>query len=387
MTRLRGPIALLVPDLRPGGAERVVVALANAWRGSSLPVEVIVLRREGALLDALDPGIPVVDLGATRIRRAIMPLVRRLHGNPPAALLANLWPLTVIAPLAARFAGYRGRVVVVEHGLLARGFAGRGWVHAAGLRASLRIAYPLAAARVAVSGGVADHLAGLSRMPRRRFDVIHNPAATGRDHASDPVPKVLAALPRPRILAVGTLRRAKRFDLLLDAFGRMAGAGGASLCILGEGDERNALEQQVRRLGLAGRVVLPGFAQDVGAWYAHADLLVSASDHEGFGNVIVEALEQGLPVVSTDCAAGPREILDGGRYGVLVPSGDAAALAHAMEAALRGGEVDRDALKRRAGDFGVARAANAYLDLLCPGWRPGGCRHGPADRGRAGGAP
>lgn len=366
------PLALLLPDLRVGGAERVVVALAGAWRQQGMPVDVVLLRREGDLLDALDPSIRVFDLEAARFRSAFLPLAGYLRRERPTAVLANLWPLTVIAPFVARAVRYRGRTVVAEHGLLARGFAGRGRLHAAGLRASLRLAYPRADARVAVSAGVADHLAQLSGLARDRFTVIHNPAATGRDHTADAMPVLLGALSPPRILAVGTLKPAKRFDLLLDAFARVARRRVASLCILGEGAERAALEAQARRLGIAERVALPGFVGEVGAWYAHADLLALTSDHEGFGNVIVEALEQGTPVVSTDCEAGPREILAGGRYGRLVPVGDAAAFAAALESALRNDVVDRAALKRRAADFSAARAAAAYLDVLVPG----GCVRG-----------
>src|SRR5690606_26732556 len=137
------------------------------------------------------------------------------------------------------------------------------------------------------------------------------------------------------------------------------------LCILGEGEERPRLQALVDALGLDGRLLLPGYQSDPAPWYAHADLFVLSSDHEGFGNVIVEALEQGVPVVSTDCPSGPREILEGGKYGTLVPVGDAAALASAIDDALSR-EHNHDALKRRAQDFSVDKAADAYLDLLLP---------------------
>jgi glycosyltransferase involved in cell wall biosynthesis len=171
----------------------------------------------------------------------------------------------------------------------------------------------------------------------------------------------------PILLAVGTLKAVKRHDLLVRAFARMPRAD-ATLCILGEGQERAGLETLIGSLGLQDRVLLAGYQADPAPWYAHADLFVLSSDHEGFGNVLVEALEHGLPVVSTNCPTGPHEILEDGKYGRLVPVGDVDALARAMDKALSANH-DREQLKRRALDFSVEKAADAYLDLLLPDWR------------------
>lgn len=363
--RPRPLIAILLPDLRPGGAERMRVELARHWLAQGIDVEFLLLRASGELLALLPDGARIEELRVSSVFSAILPLIRYLRQRRPDALLAAMWSLTVIAPLAARLANYRGRVVVSEHSAFAHTFSAFGWWRRLAMRTSMRLAYPWASARVAVSDGVADHIAGLSGLARDRFEVIYNPAATGLDHTASPVPAPLTDLPRPVVLAVGTLKRQKRFDLLLTAFALLDQRCTASLCILGEGQERTALEAQVASLGLEGKVILPGFTMDTGPWYANADLFVLSSDYEGFGNVIVEALEQGLPVVSTDCEAGPREILADGRYGRLVTVGDVAGLADAMFDALAE-EPERAALKRRAREFSVARAANAYLDLLLP---------------------
>ncbi|WP_372923147.1 glycosyltransferase, partial [Roseovarius sp.] len=126
---------------------------------------------------------------------------------------------------------------------------------------------------------------------------------------------------------------------------------------------RDALLSLAQELGVADRVILAGFHPDPTPFYKTADLFVLSSDYEGFGNVIVEALACGTPVVSTDCPSGPGEILDGGRYGRLVPVGDAPALAKAIETSL-GDTTDRDALIRRADDFAPQIAARKYLDLV-----------------------
>lgn len=172
-----------------------------------------------------------------------------------------------------------------------------------------------------------------------------------------------------KIIAIGTLKSQKRFDRLVHAFAGLPERD-AVLMILGEGGERENIETLAQTLNVAGRVFMPGFTHDPAYYLRRADLFVLSSDYEGFGNVVAEALEQGTPVVSTDCPSGPREILEDGKYGTLVPVGDVDALARAMEDALNR-EHDREALKRRAQDFSVDKAADAYLDLLLPGWREG----------------
>lgn len=374
MTEVSPPmsISVLLPDLRPGGAERMHVQLAEQWLKPGYRVEFVLLRKIGELLASLPSGATVTALDADRMRDALRPLVRYLRKVQPDVLLAAMWPLSVLAPFAARAAGYCGRVVVSEHSPLSLAYADRGYAHRLAMRGSMRMAYPLADACIAVSAGVADDLSTLSGLPRSRFEVIQNPAARCAGVEFLPRPVVLEGVAVPLILAVGTLKKVKRHDLLIDAFSRMPAELGATLCILGEGQERETLERQVAARGLSGRVLLPGYAADTAPWYAHADLFVLSSDYEGFGNVIVEAMEYGLPIVSTDCPAGPAEILCGGEYGRLVPVGNAAALAQAMIAALDE-PCDREALKARARVFSVDRIAERYLDVLLPASRKGAC--------------
>jgi glycosyltransferase involved in cell wall biosynthesis len=358
----------LLPNLTPGGAERLHLNLANDWVSRGFRVEFVLQEKRGQLLSSLPTGM-AVDLKVTRARSLLPPLIRYLKSRQPDALLAAMWPLTVIAPVAARIAGFSGRVVVSEHAPQSLAYKHRGSLHDIVMRSSMALGYRQADACVGVSAGVVNDMATLSGLPRTRFAVIHNPAALGAAVGSPrPLPKALQGVVGPLILSVGTLKAVKRHDLLIDAFARLPVALGATLCILGEGQERATLERQILANGLSGRVLLPGFADKTAPWYAHAALFVLSSDYEGFGNVIVEAMEQGIPVVSTDCPYGPREILDGGRYGTLVPVGDVAALAEAMQDALLC-EHNTEELRCRARDFSVDRAADAYLDVLFPQWR------------------
>jgi glycosyltransferase involved in cell wall biosynthesis len=164
---------------------------------------------------------------------------------------------------------------------------------------------------------------------------------------------------------MGRLHAQKDYPTLLRALRLVRGTIPARLLILGEGPARPEIEALRAGLGLDGAVSMPGFHPDPYPFLAHADLFVLSSLWEGFGNVIVEALACGAPVVSTDCRSGPREILRDGQFGDLVPPGDPEALAAAILATLSRPR-DRAALIARSADFSIDKAARAYLRRLLP---------------------
>jgi glycosyltransferase involved in cell wall biosynthesis len=349
-------IAMLLPSLEAGGAERVTLTLAAEFLAMGDSVDLLLLRREGALLDAVPPGARLVVLGMERLRGAFRPITAYCARERPDALLASMWPLTSIAVWAARRS--RTRVIVVEHNTLS--VSSRGWrlVPRLLLRPILRSSHPRAVARVAVSRGAADDLAQLCGLPLSAVEAIHNPI---------PLPR--AAMPGDasawggtgrRILNVGILKPQKNHRLLLEAFARTARPEDR-LAILGEGGERAVIEHAAQALGIADRLLLPGYVPDPGPWYASADLFVLSSDFEGFANVVVEAMGHGLTVVSTNCPFGPAEILAG--LGRLVPVGDAVALAAAMEAALAAPD-DPATARARAAAFAPGPIAVRYRALL-----------------------
>lgn len=367
-------IAIVLPDLRGGGAERMHVMLAREWISRGFEVDFVLLRARGELLEIAPAKAQLIDLEVERFRSALLPLCRYLKTSRPAVLLAAMWPLTVVAIIASRLSGTKVRTLVSDHNLPSLSYSEKGRIHLGLMRISMSLTYPMADERIAVSKGVATDLSSLSGIGIDRFRVIHNPAAVGVSASgSASLPAELAGIAGPLILSVGALKEVKNQALLIEAFSLLDERMGATLVILGEGGLRSDLEQLVIQRGLQGRVLLPGFSLDTTAWYGRADLFVLSSQHEGFGNVIVEALEQGVPVVSADCPSGPREILSDGKYGRLVPVGDASALAAAMRESLSE-SPDREALKARARDFSVARIADQYLDVLLPGWRGKGCR-------------
>jgi glycosyltransferase involved in cell wall biosynthesis len=363
-------IAILLPDL--GGAERVCLNLANEFAGRGLQVLMVLMRSEGDLLPLLDARVEVVDLGAARVRDALWPLVRHLRKDRPGALLANMWPLTFLAVLARKLARIDTRVVAVEHIAWSATSLVRRKRTAVALKASMKWMQPRVEALLAVSGGAAQDLERFAGLPTGAVRVQYNPvvpAAPKASHATVPE-QDLAWLhgKHRRLIAVGSFKTQKNFPLLLQAFAQLSEKLNARLLILGEGDERPTLESLIRELGLGSTVELPGFVVDPSPYYDCADLFVLSSDYEGFGNVIVEALDHGVPVVSTDCLSGPSEILQHGKYGNLVAVGDVNALARGMLESLQSIH-DHAALKSRARDFAVDIIADQYLEHLLPGWR------------------
>lgn len=362
-------LSILLPDLRGGGAERVCVNLANHWAGTGLNVEMVLMRREGELLAALDPAVAVVDLQAPRPRNLLGPLTRYLRRAQPDAVLANMWPLTILAVVARALARARCRLVVVEHTAWSASAMVARWRTRMSVTLTMRVLLPFADARVAVSDGAARDLERFASLRPCSVQGIGNPVAglASSSAPSTPPERCLAwgQGTHKRVLAVGTLKAVKGYPTLLRAFALLRQRIDARLLILGEGAERARLETLIDELGLRGSVELPGFEAHPAPFFARADVFVLSSTCEGFGNVIVEALEQGCPVVSTDCPSGPREILAGGAYGRLTPVADAPALAEAIGGSLQS-TPDCAALKARAQDYSVHAIARRYLELLLP---------------------
>lgn len=359
-------IALYLPSLRGGGAERVLVILANAFAERGYFVDLVLASAEGPYLNEVADAVRVVDLKSSRVLTSLPGLVSYLRRERPAALLSAMGHANVVALLARDLAWVPTRVVISERSNFSVSLAhANRWAQMLGR--PMRLLYRRAEGIIAISGGVADDLARQTRIPRDRIDVVYNPLEIGRVQAlsRQTVEMQFATTSQgPLVIAVGRLVEQKGFSSLLRAFARLRSARQAQLCILGNGPLRTTLEAEVEALGLSADVILPGFLENPFVLMRHADLFVLSSGWEGFGNVLVEAMACGTPVVSTDCPSGPAEILEDGRWGRLVPVGDEAALAEAMAATLD--DTEQPDVAARAAEFSVDRAAVAYLAAMLP---------------------
>ena len=244
-----------------------------------------------------------------------------------------------MAITANELSGATTRVAVSVHTTLSEAVPNVGNLRGRLVRYCVQLFYPLAYAVVAVSQGVAEDLICTTRIPESKVRVIYNPVVTPElfVRASEPLdhPWFIPGEP-PVVLGVGSLRGAKDFATLIRAFALLRKEYPARLIILGEGQERPQLEALVRELGIEEDVILPGFDENPYNYMKQARVFVLSSQREGLPTVLIEAMALGTPVVSTDCPNGPREILEGGKWGTLVPRGNPEELAKAILASPKG---------------------------------------------------
>lgn len=359
-------ILIVLPSLHGGGAERLHVNLANLWVEQGFRVSFALMQMEGDLASLLHRDVKLIDLGSPRIREVPVSLSRCIKQLSPDITIAAMWPLTTAAVVGWIMGRRKGRLFLSDHTHLSVASLHETQSSLRTIGWSIRLSYPFADGRIAVSGGVKDDLCQLSGLRPSSVRVIYNPAAKGInvDDAlrSDPT-GLWRGHQGKKILSVGTLKVQKDHETLIRALALLPSSLDAKLVLLGEGPLREDLMQLAATLGVSHRVSMPGFVLDPYPWFANSDLFVLSSRWEGFGNVIIEAMECGTPVVSTACPSGPAEILDNGRYGELVPVQDPTRMARAIENGLTQ-KPDRNALKQRAKEFSVENISKQYIDYF-----------------------
>lgn len=347
-------ILFVIAGLGAGGAERVIALIANAWVAQAWRVSILAFDDAGEpVYHRFDERVTIHRLGLStrgggiasmiaqgRRIRAIRRMVRRQRPDAVISMLTKINVLTLLATV-----GTGQRVIVSERNNPHAQDANQTW------NAALARLYPRAA------GIVMQTRASLICLPPMNgplVRVIPNPIQA---------PSVAAGKDAPLLSAAGRLTHQKGFDLLIDAFARIADRHRDwTLKIWGEGEMRGALEAQVARLGLEGRVLLPGTSKP-GEWMRDGGIMVLSSRYEGFPNVLGEAMAAGLPVVAFDCAFGPGEMVTHGTDGLLVPAEDVAtlsgAVAHLME---------DTALRQRLGQAASRSAARFAPETIIGEW-------------------
>jgi glycosyltransferase involved in cell wall biosynthesis len=355
-----------MPTLAGGGAERVMLTLARGFLQRGHDVDIVVVRAEGALAAEVPPGVRLIELRNRRVLFSVFRLAQYIRRERPATVLATLTNANAVAVMARWMSRQSTRVVLRQAYHLTRGLQIENFTVVEGIleRLLVRWCFPRADLIVAVSKGVAADLQGRSYMRRTSIHVAPNPVVTSElsrladmevDH-----PWFQPGAP-PVVLAVGRLTVAKRFDILIRAFAQVAQRTNARLVILGEGEERQSLEALVQQLGIADAAWLPGFVGNPFPAMAKSKVFVLSSAFEGLPGVLIQALACGTAVVATDCDSGPREILDEGRFGRLVPVGNVEALADAIQDALSGRVCPAP---EACLPYTEASSVDAYLQLL-----------------------
>jgi glycosyltransferase involved in cell wall biosynthesis len=359
-------IALFLPSLRGGGAEKVMVNLALGFVEQGLKVDLVLAKAEGPYLSRVPEEVRVVDLGARRVLYSLPGLVRYLRRERPQAMLSALNYANIVAIWAKLLARVQTHLVVSERNTLSCSTQNASSVRVKLLPLLIKIFYPYADAVVAVSHGVAEDLITMTGLPMEKVKVIYNPVITPElfAKAEEPLghPWFRPGEP-PVVLGVGRLTKQKDFPTLIRAFALVRKERPARLMILGEGEERPKLETLARELGIEEDFVLPGFVENPYKYMKRASAFVLSSRWEGLPAVLIEALALGVPVISTNCPSGPAEILEHGKWGCLVPVGEPHLLARAILEILQN-DVRIPSHKTAWERFSKENAVIAYLQVL-----------------------
>ena len=375
-----------------GGAERVVLTLAQEFITRGIAVDLVMSHRHGPLEKLIPREARIIGIhpttrwkfriSAVRSPRELWPLLykkrnqrdairhapalaRYLRREQPSAVIASELPYNLATLLAREWAGTPIPVIAREDCHVSHYLASRSPNDRQAFSALLRHLYPCADAVVAVSAGVSGSIRDFAGV--EDVKVIYNPVVSEalQARADEQVDHPWLAQHKV-VLAVGRIHPQKNYPMLLRAFARLRIEMPAKLIILGTGEDGEyqlQLDSIAESLGISGDVAFLGFQDNPYAYMRRSSMLALSSDFEGLSNVLIEALACGTPVVSTDCPSGPAEILDNGAYGELVPVGDDLAFANAMKNVLDN-RPDPERLKSRAAMFSVQQSVDSYLKLV-----------------------
>lgn len=353
-------VALFTHSLSGGGVQIAFVRLAEELADAGYRVAIVCQVAADATIAIPEAKFEVHILDTPHVRQIIRPFSKFTREWHPDVVISSL-PHNNIMMIVTKLLSFSNwKLIITEHGPLNNLIEFSNDVRFRVLPYVIPFLYPFADATVAVSKGIADELRQFA--PRiTRLAVIYNPIVPRREAIA--APPVRTADDIPTVIGVGRLSAEKDFVLLIRAFAKLRERRPARLIILGEGPERPALESLARELGCEKDVCLQGWVDDLSPYYSRARVVAVSSRFEGFGNVIVEALSFGTPVVATDCPFGPREILEGGKFGRLVPMGNHQAFADALEQTIDS-PPDAELLRSRAEDFTIAASLKGYDQLI-----------------------
>ncbi|MDZ4875427.1 MAG: D-inositol-3-phosphate glycosyltransferase [Chroococcidiopsis cubana SAG 39.79] len=359
-------LAVFIPSLDGGGAERVMLNLADGFAAQGVNVSLVLVKAEGPYLSQVSSKVELVTLGSRQKLLLSFPdLINYLRREQPVAMLCGQEDANIVALWAKQLMKVSTQMVAIVHNHLSRDAQTSTLLKRQLTPHLVRWFYPWADKIVAVSQGVAEDLVDIG-LPKDKIKAIYNPVVTPELHvrAREKISHPWFAPDQPPvIMGAGRLENQKDFSTLIRAVAKLQQQRPVRLMILGEGTKRPELEALIGELGLTDSVAMPGFVSNPYAYMARASVFVLSSIWEGFGNVLVEAIAVGTPVVSTDCKSGPAEILENGKYGKLVAVGDVTGMAEAIAQTLDYPPAPTE-LQRRAERFSTAKVLAEYRQIL-----------------------
>ena len=366
-------IAFFISSLGGGGAEKVFLNLIDYFYSKKIPVLLILRHRKGEYIDELNPAIEIAEIGSNNPLKIIFKIIRICKKHEISVLLSsqrynNILSIIAKGKLCIKVIGREASTLdgIINHS----GVSIVSTVKNQLVFILMKILYPFLDLLIANSQDTADDLLKHIRVSNEKLKIIHNPIDNNDiiKKGYEPIDnKRIEGLSRPIIIAVGRLTYEKNHEFLLESFRQVnLIIPEANLVILGKGPLKDKILQLCKKLGIEHRVHLLGFVKNPYKYMKYSNLFVLSSRFEGFGNVIVEALAMGLPVVSTNCAGGPREILANGKFGTLVPVNKVTAFSNAIIERLSISHDDKVSIIR-AKDFNIDKIADQYFKMVLLG--------------------
>ena len=320
-----------LPSLGGGGAEKIIVRLANHFANSGLTVDLCAATATGVNLDWVSSDIKIIDFKHPRVIRSLIPLIKYLRKNKPAVVYTTMMHANIIVAIACRLSGIKTRLVLRE-AVSVRKMETSSKPAQLLFNTLVRLTYPIADQIISVSDGVQeDLLAYIGKHDPDSFQIIYNPTDPEiHEKSQQPLPALPAQFTTKKFaVAVGRLSGQKDFETLIKAIGQVQKHHDLGLIILGEGGKRKHLEQLAQSLGVT-QLHMPGYVDNIYPYIKAASVFVLSSRYEGMPNALIEALALGSSIVATRCPSGPEEVLEHGRLGELVDVGDDKAMAEAI---------------------------------------------------------
>lgn len=359
-------IAIFVSFSGQGGVERMMVNLAHGLSELGCSVDLVTVKSKSAYIDLLPKRIRRIDLKASHTFTSVLPLMAYLRKTRPAALLAAKDRANIVAVIARALVHRKAKLVLRMGTTVSAALGPHKAIKKRLWYLRMKIFYPMADSVIAVSKGVARDLMENAGLSGKLVTVVENPVVSPHlweMAAQRPQHPWFASGQPPVIVGVGRLTRQKDFPTLIRAFAKTRATIPCRLMILGDGRDREKLKFLAEELGVATDIHLAGFVKNPYPYIKHANLFVLSSAWEGSPNALTEALALGTPVVSTDCPNGPREILQDGKFGELVPIGDAEAMSRAMINTLSS-PPEKSFLKSAIGRYTLESSCKRYMELL-----------------------
>ena len=327
-------IAVILPNLNNGGAERSHIYIANEWIKLGYQVVFVLMEKKGNLIPLISKEIQIINLKQNRLRNIIFPLTKLLYQNKFDIIVAPMWPITIISTISWYLSLKKGKLFLVDHNPIIKKWANDFNLSWSLVKFSIKLTYNRVSGIIPVSSGIKDDILKIIVIKKHKLQVIYNPINNNSIHykkSQNEKIKLFGNL-KYNVVSTGSLKKSKDYITLINAVNFLINKNiEINLNIIGEGKEKENLDKLIKKNNLSRNIKLLGYIEDPFPYLVNADLYVNSSIYDGLPLSMIEALVSRIPIVSTDCESGPREILKNGKYGRLVPVNDYKSLAYEIE--------------------------------------------------------